>query len=88
MNNELYDEFHRILNNPQCFPVEITFVSGDKLVVRHPDEVHMVRPSGRIIFYPKEGDSLFEWLPLDCVAKVRAKAKKDWLRYFRTGSKE
>ncbi|HND60955.1 MAG TPA: hypothetical protein PLB90_05705 [Opitutaceae bacterium] len=88
MNAQLYDELHSILRNPECFPVELTLTSGDKITVRHPDEVHVAGRLDRIFFFATGSNAIFEWLPLEFVAKVRANAKKSWWSHFFKGSRE
>lgn len=69
-------DIHRLLTNPEVFPVELTLTSGDKLKIGHPDYVFFSRKLGQIFYYPEEGGGLFEWIEPSQIAKIRGKVKR------------
>jgi len=73
MKNE---DIHRLLTNPEVFPIELTLTSGDKLKIVHPDYVFYSRKRGQIFYYPEEGGGLFEWIEPRQIAKIRGKIKR------------
>ncbi len=82
------EDLRAILTNPECFPVELTLTSGDKIRIEHPDFVHFSAKLGKVFFYPPDVGGVFELIVPDQIAKVRAKVKKSaaWLHFFKGSS--
>ena len=72
----MQDDLHKILTNPEVFPVELTLTSGDKIRILHPDYVLFSRKMDRIIYFPEDGPDLFEMILPRQVARIRAHKKK------------
>lgn len=73
----MHDDLHKILTNPEVFPVELTLTSGDKIRILHPDYVFFSQKMGRIIYFPPDGNNIFEMILPKQIAKVRARVKKN-----------